>query len=47
MKTLYEENEKLRSHHATDSEIKREIIALKRRRKDEKKENIKNEWITG
>ena len=31
-------NEKLRSHHATDSEIEREIIALKRRRKDENKE---------
>ena len=33
-------NEKLRSHHATDSEIKWEIIALKWRRKDEKKERI-------
>ena len=31
-------NEKLRSHNAIDSEIEREIIALKRRRRDEKKE---------
>ena len=32
-------NEKLRGHHAIDSEIEREIIALKRRRKDEKKKD--------
>ena len=33
-------NEKLRSHNAIDSEIEREIIALKRRRRDEKKERL-------
>ena len=32
-------NEKLRGHHAIDSEIEKEIIALKRRRKDEKKKD--------
>ena len=37
-------NERLRSHHAIDSEMEREIIELKRQRRDEKKKEYQK-WM--